>query len=53
MDNGPEMTSKTFTEWAEGKGVELLFIQPDKLDQNAFVERFNSRIWDEVLVMPI
>jgi hypothetical protein len=24
MDNGPEMTSETFTEWAKGKRIALL-----------------------------
>jgi putative transposase len=30
MDNGPEMTSQTFIEWAEEMGIELLFIKPGK-----------------------
>jgi len=49
MDNGPEMTSETFTEWAKEKGIALLFIQPGKPNQNAFVERFNRSFRDEVL----
>jgi putative transposase len=49
MDNGPEMTSQTFIEWAEEMGIELLFIQPGKPNQNAFVERFNRSFRDEVL----
>ena len=49
MDNGPEMTSETFIEWAKEKGIELLFIQPGKPNQNAFVERFNRSFRDEVL----
>jgi putative transposase len=49
MDNGPEMTSDTFTEWAKEKGITLLFIQPGKPNQNAFVERFNRSFREEVL----
>ena len=49
MDNGPEMTSQTFIEWAVEMGIELLFIQPRKSIQNAFVERFNRSFRDEVL----
>jgi len=49
MDNGPEMTSQTFIEWAEEMGIELLYIQPGKPNQNAFVERFNRSFRDEVL----
>jgi transposase InsO family protein len=49
MDNGPEMTSQTPIEWAEKMGIELLFIQPGKPNQNAFVERFNRSFRDEVL----
>jgi putative transposase len=49
MNNGPEMTSVTFTEWANEKGITLLFIQPGKPSQNAFVERFNRSFREEVL----
>ena len=49
MDNGPEMTSDTFTEWAKEKGITLLFFQPGKPNQNAFVERFNRSFREEVL----
>ena len=49
MDNGPEMTSETFTEWAKEKGIALLFMQPSKPNQNAFVKRFNRSFRDEVL----
>jgi putative transposase len=37
MDNCTEMTSETFTEWAKEKGIALLFIQPGKPNQNAFI----------------
>ena len=49
MDNGSEMTSETLTEWAKEKGISLLFVQPGKPNQNAFVERFNRSFRDEVL----
>jgi putative transposase len=49
MDNGPEMTFETFTQWAKEKGIALLFIQPGKPNQNALVERCNKRFRDEVL----
>ncbi len=49
IDNSPEMTSETFTEWAKGNGFALLFIQPGKPNLNAFVERFNRSFMDEVL----
>lgn len=49
MDNGPEMTSETFTECAKEKGIALLFIQYGKPNLNAFVERINRSFRDEVL----
>jgi len=50
MDNGHEMTLETFTEWSKEKGIGLLFIQPGKPNQYAFVERFNRSFRDEDLV---
>lgn len=49
LDNGPEMTSDGFTDWAKEQGVQLLFFQPGKPNQNAFIERFNKSFRDEVL----
>jgi transposase InsO family protein len=49
MDNGPGLTSKTLDAWAYGNGVEIRFIQPGKLAQNAYVESFNGRLRDECL----
>jgi putative transposase len=49
MDNGPEMTSERFVEWAKSKGIELRYIQPGKPNQNAFIERFNKSFRAEVL----
>jgi putative transposase len=48
-DKGPELTSQVFTSWCERHGVELLFIQPGKPNQNAYSERFNRTYREEVL----
>ena len=42
-DNGPELTSQTFTDWCKEQDIELRFIQPGKPVQNAYIESFNSR----------
>lgn len=49
LDNGPELTAQAFTDWAQERGIQLLFIQPGKPNQNAFVERFNRSFRNEVL----
>jgi putative transposase len=49
VDNGTELTSKIMQRWSEDHGVELLFIQPGKPTQNAYIESFNSRVRDELL----
>ena len=49
MDNGPEMTSHEFTEWAASQGIQLRYIQPGEPNQNAYIERFNRTYRHEVL----
>lgn len=49
LDNGPEMTSQGFTDWAKQQGIQLMFIQPGKPNQNAYIERFNKSFRVEVL----
>ena len=49
LDNGPEFTASTFTDWAEKNQVKLLYIEPGKPNQNAFIERFNRSFREEVL----
>ena len=49
IDNGSELTSKRMQLWSEEHDVELLFIQPGKPTQNAFIESFNGRVRSEFL----
>jgi len=49
LDNGPELVSQAFTEWATAKGIAVRYIQPGKPNQNAFIERFNRTYRTEVL----
>jgi putative transposase len=51
VDNGPEFIATALEMWAHEHTVELLFIQPGKPTQNAFIESFNSRVRDELLMM--
>lgn len=49
VDNGPEFIAGALEQWSVDHFVELLFIQPGKPTQNAFIESFNSRVRDELL----
>ena len=49
IDNGTELTSKRMQQWSEDHDVELLFIQPGKPTQNAYIESFNSRVRAQLL----
>lgn len=48
LDNGPDLTSETVVDWAENNGIKILFFQPGKPNQNAFIERFNGSFRQEV-----
>jgi putative transposase len=40
-DNGPEYISAAVVEWANENRITLIYIQPGKPTQNAYIERFN------------
>ena len=49
-DNGTEMTSRAILDWANRTRVEWHYIAPGKPMQNAFIESFNGRLRDELLL---
>ena len=48
-DNGKEFCGKAMVTWAHERGVQLRLIEPDKPNQNAYIESFNGRLRDECL----
>ena len=51
MYYGPEFMALHFNRWAKQRGITLLFIQPGKPAQNAYIERFNRSYRESVLDM--
>ena len=50
-DNGPEYISQVLVDWANKHRVTLMYIQPGKPTQNAYIERFNRTVRHEWLDM--
>jgi transposase InsO family protein len=48
-DNGREFIAASLREWLAAQGVKTAFIERGSPQQNAFVERFNGTMRDEVL----
>lgn len=44
VDNGPEYISGKLMESAEKRNVRLVYIQPGKPQQNAYIERYNRTV---------
>jgi len=49
IDNGQEFISHKLANWAAQRHVELVFIEPGKPAQNAYIERFNRTYREDVL----
>jgi putative transposase len=49
VDNGPENISSHLKNWAKTKGIDMLYIQPGKPAQNAYIERFNRTYREAIL----
>lgn len=49
VDNGPEFISHRLDAWCKENKIKLVFIQPGRPQQNAFVERCNGSIRKELL----
>lgn len=43
------MLAQVFIDWCDANGIELMYIQPGKPNQNAYIERFNRSYRTEVL----
>jgi putative transposase len=48
-DNGREFIATSLVDWLTEQGITVAFIEKDRPQQNAFVERFNGTMRDEVL----
>lgn len=48
-DNGPEYISQSLINWANKNRITLIYIQPGKPTQNAYIERFNRTVRHEWL----
>lgn len=50
-DNGPELVSQAILRWLAKRGIETVFIDPDKPLQDSLDESFNGNFRDEHLNM--
>lgn len=48
-DNGPEFISDHYRNWAKKRGIVLWYTQPGNPQQNAYIERYNRTMREELL----
>jgi putative transposase len=48
-DNGPEFISGHYIAWAKRKGITLWYTQPGNPQQNAYIERYNRTLRQDLL----
>lgn len=48
-ENRPKFTRKAMNAWTYAKQIVQTYIDPDKPIQNATIESFNGKMWDEYL----
>ena len=48
-DNGSEYISQKLVDWANSQTITLIYTQPGKPTQNAYIERFNRTVREELL----
>ena len=51
LGNGQKDISKIMVHWTKKYNVHIQYIQPGKVAQNTYIERFNRTYREEVLVM--
>jgi len=49
VDNGPEFTSTSFTNWCKKQSISIKYIQPGRPMQNGYIERLNRSYREDVL----
>ena len=49
VDNGSEFIANNFKSWSCDNQIEILYIQPGKPTQNAYIERFNRLYREDIL----
>ena len=47
VNNGPEYVSRLLKVWVQARGIGIAYIQPGKLQQNAYIERYNRTVRHE------